>query len=250
VSGTAGNDFEVPFGAREFASTHWSVVVAASGADVSKATAALEQLCLTYWYPLYAYVRRRGFSPADAQDLVQSFFASLLEKNYFARADRNRGRFRTFLLSSIGNFLHNEWDRASAQKRGGGRELLSLEGQTSEERYANEPPDNASPETLFEKRWAATLLEQVLKKLRAQFVIAGRAELFDQLKPHLWGEDDATPYSELSEHLQMSLSAVKVTVHRLRQRYRELLRNEIAQTVADPSEVDDEIRHLIRVMAQ
>ena len=239
-----------PGSAREFATTHWSVVLAAGGASSPQVETALAQLCQRYWYPLYAYVRRRGHTAEDARDLTQGFFATVLENNYLARADRERGRFRAFLLSAINNYMHNEHDRATALKRGGGRPVVSWDEPVAEDRYAREPVDLRSPEIMFEKRWAATLLEQVLTRLRGEFSEAGRHELFEALKPHLWEEDDATPYAQLSTPFNLSVGALKVTVHRLRRRYRELLRTEIAQTVADPAEVEDEIRHLLRVLGE
>jgi RNA polymerase sigma-70 factor (ECF subfamily) len=235
--------------AAQFATTHWSVVLSAVDRASPDSEAALARLCQSYWYPLYAYVRRRGNSSEDAQDLTQSFFASLLEKKYLDRADRERGRFRTFLLRSLENFLHNEWDRAAAQKRGGGHTLVSWDERDAEGRYVNEPVDDSTPEKIFEKRWAATLLELVLKKMREEFIVSGKAELLEAIKPHLWSEGPATSYSQLAVHLNMTVVAVKVTVHRLRHRYRDLLRAEIAHTVATPGEVDDEIRHLIKVMS-
>src|SRR6266496_3965049 len=233
----------------QFATTHWSVVLSAVDQSSPGSEAALARLCQSYWYPLYAYVRRRGYSPEDAQDLTQSYFASLLEKKYLDRADRQRGRFRTFLLSSLENFLNNEWDRASARKRGGGQRTISWDEQDAEGRYLKEPVDAVTPERIFEKRWAATLLELVLKKMRQEFIVSGKAELFEAIKPHLWSEGPATSYSQLAVRLNMTVVAVKVTVHRLRHRYRDLLRAEIAHTVATPGEVDDEIRHLIKVMS-
>jgi len=232
-----------------FATTHWSVVLAAGEGSTPASTQALERLCRTYWYPLYACVRRRGYQPQDAQDLTQGFFAALLAGNSLARADRERGRFRTFLLTAFDNFLHNEHDRATALKRGGGREIVSWEEHTAEARYAQEPAGGLSPEQIYEKRWAAMLLERVLTRLRAESDQAERRELFDQLKPHLWGEDEATPYTQLATRFNLSVSAVKVTAHRLRRRYREVLREEIAQTVADAAEIDGEIQYLIRVMS-
>jgi RNA polymerase sigma-70 factor (ECF subfamily) len=195
------------------------------------------------------YVRRRGYGPEDAQDLTQGVFAALLTGKYLAQANRERGRFRTFLLTAFDNFLHNEHDRATALKRGGGREIVSWEEHTAEGRYAREPAGGLSPEQIYEKRWAATLLERVLARLRAEFDQAERGELFDQLKPHLWGEDEATPYAQLASRFNLSVSAIKVTVHRLRRRYRNVLREEIAQTVADAAEIDGEIQYLIRVMS-
>lgn len=233
-----------------FATTHWSVVLAAGHASSPDSQASLERLCRAYWYPLYACIRRRGYSSQDAQDLTQGFFALLLAGNYLARADRERGRFRTFLLTAFNNFLHNEHDRVIALKRGGGRELVSWEQNVAEGRYAQEPATGLSPEQLFEKRWAATLLERVLERLRGEFDQTKPRELFDQLKAHLWGEDEAILYTQLAGHFAMTVSALKVTVHRLRRRYRELVREEIAQTVADPAEIDDEIQYLIRVMSQ
>ena len=232
-----------------FATTHRSVVLAAGQGDSPQAIEALERLCRTYWYPLYAYVRRRGYQPQDAQDLTQGFFAALLTGKYLGQANRARGRFRTFLLTAFGNFLHNEHDRATALKRGGGREIVSWEAHTAEGRYAQEPAGGLSPEQIYEKRWAATLLERVLARLRDESIDAARRELFDQLKPHLWGEDEATPYAQLAARFNVSVSAIKVTVHRLRRRYREVLREEIAQTVADAAEIDGEIQYLIRVMS-
>jgi RNA polymerase sigma factor (sigma-70 family) len=224
--------------------------VEAGQIDSPKASEALTQLCRTYWYPIYAYVRRRGHSPEDAQDLTQAYFSRLLEKNSLARADPNRGRFRTFLLSSMDNFLNNEWDRSNAQKRGGGLKAVSWEEADAEGRYRNEPVEAMTPERIFEKRWAATLLESVLQRMRNEFTANGRVELFEALKAHLWGEEVAPSYAELATRLNMTTVAIKVTVHRLRHRYRELLREEIGHTLATPAEVDDEIRHLISVMSE
>jgi DNA-directed RNA polymerase specialized sigma24 family protein len=184
---------------RVFNTTHWSVVLsAAQGGSNDSAHDALGQLCQTYWYPLYAYVRRRGYSPEDSEDLTQGFFATILEKNYLERADRERGRFRTFLLCSIENYLNNERDRAMARKRGGGQQLVSWDEQDAEGRYLNEAVDNVTPQRIFEKRWASTLLGLVLQKLREEFIVSGRAELFESLKAHLWGEEPATRYAELA----------------------------------------------------
>jgi len=232
-----------------FATTHWSVVLAAGASESPQSAAALEQLCRTYWYPLYACVRRRGYQPQDAQDLTQGFFAALLAGKCLAQADRERGRFRTFLLTAFDNYLHNEHDRATALKRGGGRQIVSWEEHIAEGRYAQEPAGGLSPEQLYEKRWAATLLERVLASLRAEFDQAKRRDLFDQLKPHLWGEDEATPYAQLAAPFNMTVSALKVTVHRLRRRYRAVLREEIAPTVANSAEIDGEIQYLLRVMS-
>jgi RNA polymerase sigma-70 factor (ECF subfamily) len=236
--------------AREFTTTHWSVVVTAGSGSSPGARQALETLCRTYWYPLYASVRRRGHSPEDAQDLTQGFFARLLEKQTLTLADRERGRFRTFLLTALKNFVHTEWEKARAEKRGGAHILLSLEEQVAEGRYLAEPVEGITPDRLFEKRWAATLLELVMARLRDECRADGKGPLFDALAPHLWGEREGASYKEIAARLGMTESAVGVTVHRLRGRYRVLLRAEVAQTVATPSEVDDELRHLAALMSE
>jgi RNA polymerase sigma factor (sigma-70 family) len=230
-----------------FATTHWSVVLSAKEPDTIRSGAALEALCQTYWQPLYAYVRRRGYAPADAEDLTQAFFAWLLERNWLGKADQQRGRFRSFLLTSISNFLANEWDKSRAQKRGGGN-VVSL--QNSEAESGWEPMDNFSPEQNFEWRWALTLLEQVMDRLAAEFEEDGKAELFETLKPCLLGERTAQPYATLASKLAMTEGSVKVAVHRLRQRYRQLLRDEIANTVVQPEEIEEEMRHLFAVLAR
>jgi RNA polymerase sigma factor (sigma-70 family) len=236
--------------ARVFATTHWSVVLLAAGNGSADAERALARLCETYWYPLYVYIRRRGHACEDAQDLTQGFFARLLDKNSLDHADPERGRFRSFLLSSVENFLNNEWDRSMAQKRGGGCKTISWDEQDAEGRYLNEPVENMTPQRIFEKRWAGTLLELVLKKMRTEFLVSGRPELFEALKTHLWSDEVAISYAELAVRLNMTIVAIKVTVHRLRHRYRELLREEISHTVASAEEVNDEIRHLISIMSE
>ena len=232
-----------------FHTTHWSVVLAASGNEEPDAHAALTRLCQTYWYPLYCCVRRHGHSPEDAQDLTQAFFAKLLSKKQVALADPERGRFRTFLLRSLDNFLHSQHRDATARKRGGGCELLSLDVQSGEERYQSEPPDNLSPSMIFERQWAGTTLETVLAGLRSEFSVSGRLELFQALEPHLWGDDTSTPYAAVAESLNMTVVAVRVTVHRLRQRFHEILRAEIANTVETLDDIEDELRYLRRVLA-
>ena len=231
-----------------FVTTHWSVVLTAGGSDTTGARDALAKLCQTYWYPLYAYVRRRNFSPPDAEDLTQEFFARFLEHHWVGNADREKGRFRTFLLSAMNHFLANEWDKARAQKRGGGVPLVPLQFDTAETRYVREPADNVTPEQHFERRWAMTLLEEVVNRLRAEYERDGKAELFAELNPCLVGDRTTQPYEELAGKLGVSEGAVKSAVHRLRQRYRQLLREEIAHTVAGPSEVEGELRHLIAVL--
>ena len=238
-------------GARQaaFVTTHWSVVLTARRSDTTRAQAALAKLCQTYWYPLYAYVRRRGYGPHDAQDLTQEFFARLLEQNWLAQADRERGRFRTFLLAALSHFLANEWDKAQAQKRGGAVQLVPLQLDSAETRYGQEPTDPVTPEQCFERRWALALLDEVLNRLRQEHVTAGTERLFDALKPCLVGDRQAQPYAALAAELSMTEGAVKVAVHRLRQRYRQLLRGEIGNTVATPEEVNAEMHHLFAVLA-
>jgi RNA polymerase sigma factor (sigma-70 family) len=231
-----------------FKMTHWSVVVLAGQGQSAPADAALAKLCQTYWYPLYVFVRRQGHSQEDAQDLVQAFFARVLEKNYFKDADRDKGKFRSFLLIAVKRFLANEWDRANRLKRGGGQTMIPLDEERTEARYAVEPVDEASPEKAFERRWALTLLDQVLKQLEAEFADAGKAAIFAELKAFLSGESSGSTYVEIGKRLGMSEANMKVTVHRLRQRYRELLRLEIANTVDSPEAIDDEIRHLFAAL--
>ena len=232
-----------------FVTTHWSVVVSAVRSDTTQSRNALEQLCRVYWYPLYAYVRRRGHSPEDAQDLTQEFFARLLERNWLARADQARGRFRTFLLVAMERFLANEWDKARALKRGGGMPTLPLQFDTAETRYGAEPADPRTPEQSFERRWAIALLDEVLHRLDTEQQAEGKAAQFAALKPSLVGSRASLPYEQIAQATGLSEGAVKVAVHRLRQRYRELLRAEIAHTVTSAEDVDIEMRHLFNVLA-
>ena len=231
-----------------FVTTHWSVVVSAGQSDSTRAQSALARLCETYWYPLYAYVRHRGYSPEDAQDLTQEFFARLLERNWVGSADREKGRFRAFLLTAMNHFLADEWDRVKAQKRGGGLYTLPLDVQTAESRFQLEPPDPLTPEKIYERRWAQTLLETVFEQLRQAYAAEGKGALFAELKASLVQARAALPYAELAARLKLSEGALRVAVHRLRQRYRELLRTEIAHTVTEPGEVEEELRYLFRVL--
>jgi len=230
-----------------FSTTHWSVVLTAGQRELPQANEALEKLCRAYWYPLYVYVRRQGSSPEDAQDVTQEFFSRLLEKNFLAQADRDRGRFRSFLLVSLKNFMINEWKRAGRLKRGGGLEFLSIDASRAEDRYAVEPGDEPDSDAAYEERWAVTLIEQVLAALRQEFDDAGKAPLFDELKGFIWGDKSVASYAEIGQQLKLTEGNVKVAVHRLRQRFRELLRAEVAHTVARPEDVDEELRHLITV---
>src|SRR5436190_3040522 len=224
---------EVGDGKQWFTATHWSVVLSAQGSS-TPAAEALEKLCRTYWHPLYVYVRRQGHSPHDAQDLTQEFFARLIEKNYLGDVDREKGRFRSFLLASLKHFLANEWDKAKAVKRGGDQSFVSLNSESAETRYSLEPADTLSADKIFERRWALTLLEQVLARLREEYSDTGKTALFDRLKDCLTGDRSSLPYAELGSKAGMSEGAVKVAVHRLRRRYRDLLREEIANTVGGP----------------
>ncbi|HAB19960.1 MAG TPA: ECF-type sigma factor [Verrucomicrobiota bacterium] len=242
---------EVPVGepAEGFQTTHWSAVLAAGKAETTHAAVALENLCRAYWYPLYAYVRRQGHSSEDAQDLTQEFFARLLGKKYLQLADRERGRFRSFLLKSLQHFLVNEWIRGQAQKRGGGCNVFSLDEEAAERLYREEPATELPSESLYDKRWAVTLLDRAMNRLGADYAAAGKRALFDQLKGLLLTEGSAEAYREAGHAADLSEGAVKVAVHRLRQRFREAVRAEIAQTVATPAEVDEELRCLMAAMS-
>lgn len=231
-----------------FATTHWSLVVAAGDRQSPEASRALGELCSTYWYPLYAFARRRGQSVEEAQDSTQEFFALLLERDRLSRADPGRGRFRAFLLTSFQNFLLNQWRGARAQRRGGGRVPLSLDFDSGERRYALEPIDRLTPERIYERRWALTLLERTFERLRAQYEEAGKLDWFLALQPSLEGRDDALPYAELTDRLGASEAAIKVAVHRLRKRCGAMLREEIAQTVSDPTEIDAELTQLLAAL--
>ena len=232
-----------------FATTHWSVVLSAASADTRNAQVALGSLCRAYWYPLYSYARRRGQSVQDAQDLTQSFFARLLERHWLEDADRERGRFRTFLLTAMSRFMADEWDKGRAKKRGGGAGHIPLQLNDAETRYGYEPADNRTPEQYFERRWALTLLENVLQRLRSEYEGEGKYDLFSALSPTLEGSRESQPYRQLASQTGLSEGAVKVAVHRLRKRYRQLLRTEVAQTIAAGADVDEELHHLFEALA-
>lgn len=235
-------------GGQWFTTTHWSVVLTAARRDCPKASAALEELCRTYWYPLYAYVRRRGYSPEDAQDLTQEFFARFLENNSLSRARSERGRFRNFLLTSLQNFLAHEWERGQAQKRGGGRRLLVWDELTPEIRYKAEANSGTAPDRIFEQHWAATLFQRALTQLRQEFAAAGKDKQFDELKVLLSAEAVDGDYDAIAMRLNMTRKSVAVAVHRLRKRYGDMVRQEIANTVSSPAEIEAEMRHLIELM--
>jgi RNA polymerase sigma factor (sigma-70 family) len=233
-----------------FATTHWSVVLAAGHGDTSQAHSALAHLCRSYWYPLYAYARRRGQSPHDAQDLTQEFFARLLEGNWLAQADRQRGRFRTFLLSAMQHFMANEWNKAHAKKRGGIQPVLSLEDESAEQRYLLEPAEQRTPETLFERGWALSMLSDVLRRLEEEYRRAGKAAWMEATRPALTAERDAIDYAEIARKLGITEAAARVAVHRLRRHYRRLIQEEVARTVASPDDVKEEMRHLFQVLIE
>ncbi|MFL6506085.1 MAG: RNA polymerase sigma factor, partial [Candidatus Udaeobacter sp.] len=225
-----------------FNTTHWSIVLACSGEnDTEQAREALAKLFQTYWYPLYAYTRRRGYGEQDAQDLVQAFCVRLQEKHALAKADPQRGKFRTFLLTSLQNFLANEKARAHAQKRGGGREMIFLDAEDARERYRLEPAHKLTPEAIFETRWAHAVLEQTVTGLRADFVEKGKERLFDGLASFLTADEPASSYQEAATRLGLPLSAIKTTVHRLRHDYRSKLREEIGRTVSAPDDIEEEL---------
>ena len=233
-----------PSGAACFDTTHWSVVSAAAESVSPNAAAALETLCRTYWYPLYSYIRRKGYSAADAQDMTQEFFCRLIGKKYLASVDRSAGSFRSFLLASVNHLLANEWDKAQTLKRGGGREFISLNSEEAESRFAQEGSVSDSPERAFDRRWAMALLDEALVRLRVEFTNGGKLRQFDLLKGFLSNLADEGAYAVIAETLGVDANGVAVAVHRLRRRYRELVRAEIAQTVRTETELDAEMDHL------
>lgn len=230
-----------------FATTKWTLIATAGRDSTPESRQALGELCAAYWYPLYAFVRRKGHQPAEAQDLTQSFFAELLEKERLQMADQTRGRFRSFLLASMQHFLMNRARDARAVKRGGGKSLLTLDFAQGEERYLQEPSHALTPERIFERRWATELLDKTISKLRQEFESANKLPLFEQLAPHLGGDQGAS-YEQIATRLGMTEGAIKVAMHRLRKRCRELLRNEISHTVSSSDEVDEELRILFRAV--
>ncbi|HMF11358.1 MAG TPA: hypothetical protein VKE94_03605 [Gemmataceae bacterium] len=231
-----------------FRTTHWSLIVAARDRESAEAREALAALCEAYWYPLYAFIRRQGYAMEDARDLTQGFFARLLEKDYLAEVDRAKGKFRFFLLAACKNFLANERDRAMAKKRGGGRTILSFDANAAESRYVSEPHHALTPEHMFERRWALVLLQTVLARLRQEQERAGKGRQFDELKGFLAGDRGPPRYTQSAHTLRTTVGALRVAVHRLRTRYRELLHEEIGRTVDDPAEVEAEIRNLFSAL--
>jgi RNA polymerase sigma-70 factor (ECF subfamily) len=243
----AGRTMNTPPGRRDFPTTRWTLVVAAGDPARLENRAALKSLCEAYWYPLYAFVRRRGYSADEAQDLTQEFFLRVLEGRYLNRADPEKGRFRSFLLSSLKFFLADDTDRSRAQKRGGAAPL-PFDVTSGEDLYGREPGHDETPERIFERRWAHSVLDIVIARLREEFAQQGRLDYFNRLKAFLVGQAEA-PYAVLARELETSEGALKVAIHRLRKRYRELIRHEIAETVADPSEVESELRFLASALS-
>ncbi len=250
MNGSTAKPDPHPVAHGSFLTTRWSVVMRAGSGEAPDAAAALAQLCRDYWYPLYAFIRRRGMSQEDAQDLTQAFFLHVIQGGTFARARADAGRFRSYLLGALQNFLANEQRRAQTQKRGGGEVFISMDEMQAEERFALEPADRMTPETQFERSWAFALLERVCVRLRGDYAQAGRADLFQKLQPYLAGKSGMPGYDALGRELAMSASAVAVTIHRMRRRYGELLREEIAHTVASPQEVEGEIAYLLEVVGR
>ena len=233
-----------------FATTHWSVVLSAGQRAAPGAGEALEKLCRTYWYPLYAYVRRQGRGPEEAEDLTQEFFAHFLEKNYVSLAERERGRFRTFLLTSLKHFLIKEWARASAQKRGAGRDHIPLDTVTAESLYRRELSHNLSAEKVYERNWALTVLQEVRRKLAQEYAAGAKGQRFAHLEQFLAGQKGGPTYGEVASRLGVAEGTVKSDVNRLRKRFRELLRAEIAHTVSNRAEINEELRYLIAVVSE
>jgi RNA polymerase sigma-70 factor (ECF subfamily) len=238
-----------PSGPRAFTTTHWTLVSAARSDEASQTRAreALEELCRTYWYPLYAFVRSRGYSADDAEDLTQAFFTRIIESDGFAAADRERGRFRSYLLGAMKHFLANEWHRAKAQKRGGQVQFVEWDALEAESRFAGATAQSGDPENLFDREWALEVVAGALQSLRTEMEASGKSEQFDALKGSLTGEDQL-PRAEIAKQLNISEGAVKVAVHRLRRRYRELVRAAIAETVSSEADLDDEMHYLVDVL--
>lgn len=245
-----GSDSPVGTGPAEFVATHWSAVLAAKDKGSPQSDAALETLCRTYWYPLYVFARRQGHQPHDAQDLVQEFFARLLRKDYLEAVERGRGRFRTFLMMALKRFMANEWDRTRAQKRGGGQELLPLDTTLVENRYRMECSVEMGADLAFERQWAVTLLDETLTRVADEQKALGKTAEFELLRPFLMVGNETVSYGAVARKLGSTEAAVRMAVHRLRRRYRQVFRETLAQTVATPAEVDEEMRYLLEILSR
>lgn len=248
MSGKSAKNFSVS-GAGRFATTHWSVVLQAGQPKAPGYQQALETLCRSYWFPLYAYLRRHGYNNQQAEDYTQAFFCRILEKKALSKADSKRGKFRSFLLSTLKHFLSDEYDRARAQKRGGGRKILSIDFKDAEDQYALEPAHELSAEKLFDKSWALTVLDRTMAGLKAELASQNKQEIFDHLKIYLTAGKGSIPYRDKAAQMNMTEGNVRTAVHRLRRRYRKLLRDEIAQTVAAEHQIDEEIDDLFNALA-
>lgn len=236
--------------APRFATTHWSLVQAADGSDSEEADEALAELCRTYWYPLYSFIRRRGYEASEAEDLTQSFFARFIEHRDYRSARPDKGKFRTFLLSCLKHFLANDWQRKNALKRGGRLRIESLDGAEAERRYQLEPAELDTPERIFQRSWACTVLDTALQNLRRQHEDEGKSEWFDQLKVYLTGEPTSRTQAEIGQSLGMTEDAVKSAVYRLRKQFARQLRSDIQQTLTDPSDVEQELTDLFAAFQQ
>jgi RNA polymerase sigma-70 factor (ECF subfamily) len=233
----------------QFDKTQWSQVIRATDATAEGSSSALQNLCQSYWYPLYAFVRRSGHSPQDAEDLTQTFFARLLDKNYLASADQEKGRFRTFLIVALKRFLANEFEKQHAIKRGGFSTFVEIDQEHAEALYGEELAIRDQPDSLLEKQWAITLIENVMKRLQTEYIESDRSELFNLLRSSITRDHSAMGYAKIAEHLKTTEAAVKMAAMRMRERYQTLLREEIGRTVASPDDIDDEIRHLFAVFS-
>jgi RNA polymerase sigma factor (sigma-70 family) len=234
----------------QFVTTQWSVVLKAATQDHEKAAVALHWLCTNYWYPVYAFIRRRGSDIHEAEDLTQAFFAYLLEEQTLKKVDREKGRFRSFLLTVLTNFLNNEWDRRHTLKRGGGKKIVSLDEVAADGLYRNEPSATLPPEKLFDRRWASTLVEKVLVELRDEYQSVQNSKLLARLEPLLTQDVSPGLAADLALEFGTSEGAVKVALHRLRRRFGELLRREVGLTVADASSLDEEVHYLLSALSE
>lgn len=243
-----GSTNPAPSGSPVFATTHWSLILAAGDRSNPSAEAALAALCQSYWFPLYAHIRRRGNDPERARDLTQGLFLNLLARDGVALASQEKGRFRSFLMKAADNHLHEAHRNAETLKRGGGQEIVSFDASEAEQRFALEPVDTRTPDSEYDRRWALATLDRVRLRLGAEFSSSGRIELFELLRPHLFGDQESIPYTEVARRTNLTVVAIKQTTFRLRRRFGELLRLEVAQTLANPADTDQELQHLLAAL--